>query len=37
MYKIIFAVIFSIGSLTLTAQRISVEEYIEQFKDYCNQ
>ena len=33
MYKIIFAVLFSIASLTLTAQRISVEEYIAQFKD----
>jgi len=33
MYKIIFAVLFSMASLTLTAQRISVEEYIEQFKD----
>lgn len=33
MYKIIFAVLFSIASLTSVAQRISVEEYIEQFKD----
>jgi LysM repeat protein len=33
MYKIIFALLFSMASLTLTAQRISVEEYIEQFKD----
>ncbi len=33
MYKIIFAVLFSMASLTLAAQRISVEEYIEQFKD----
>lgn len=33
MYKIIFALVFAISSLTLTAQRISVEEYIEQFKD----
>ena len=33
MYKIIFAILFSMASLTLTAQRISVEEYIEQFKD----
>ena len=33
MYKIIFAVLLSISSLTLTAQRISVEAYIEQFKE----
>ncbi|MBL7702776.1 MAG: LysM peptidoglycan-binding domain-containing protein [Ferruginibacter sp.] len=33
MYKIIFTVLFSMASLTLTAQRISVEEYIEQFRD----
>lgn len=33
MYKIIFAVLFSVASLPLTAQRISVEEYIDQFKD----
>jgi flagellum-specific peptidoglycan hydrolase FlgJ len=33
MYKIIFAVLFSMSSLTLAAQRTSVEEYIEQFKD----
>ena len=33
MYKIIFAVLFLMASLPLTAQRISVEEYIDQFKD----
>lgn len=33
MYKIIFALFLSMGSLTLAAQRISVEEYIAQFKD----
>lgn len=33
MYKIVFAVLFSLVSLTLAAQRTSVEEYIEQFKD----
>ncbi len=32
MYQIIFAVLLSISSITLAAQRISVEEYIEQFK-----
>lgn len=33
MYRIVFTILFSIASLTLAAQRISVEEYIEQFKD----
>jgi LysM repeat protein len=33
MYKIIIALLFSMSSVTLAAQRISVEEYIEQFKD----
>ena len=33
MYKIIIAVLFSIISLTAAAQRVSVEDYIEQFKD----
>lgn len=33
MYKIIFTVLFSTVSLIGFAQHISVEEYIEQFKD----
>jgi len=33
MYKIIFAVLLSIASLTGFAQRTTVEEYIEQFKE----
>jgi LysM repeat protein len=33
MYKIIFAVLFSMASATLAAQRITAEEYIAQFKD----
>ncbi len=33
MFKIIIAVLFSSVALTANAQRISVEEYIEQFKD----
>ncbi len=33
MYKIIFTVLLSTVSLAIFAQRISVEEYIEQFKD----
>ena len=33
MYKIIIAILFSAISLTAFAQRISIEEYIEQFKD----
>ncbi len=33
MYRIVFTIFFSIASFTLAAQRISVEEYIEQFKD----
>lgn len=33
MYKIIFAVLLSIASLTVFAQRTSVDEYIEQFKE----
>jgi LysM repeat protein len=33
MYKIIIAILFSTVSLTVAAQRVSVEEYIEQFKD----
>ena len=33
MFKIIIATLFSVVSLTATAQRISIEEYIEQFKD----
>ena len=33
MYKIIIAILVSTISLSATAQRVSVEEYIEQFKD----
>ncbi len=33
MYRIIFTILFSLASVTLKAQRISVEEYIAQFKD----
>lgn len=33
MYRIVFTILFSLASLTLAAQRISVEEYIDQFKD----
>jgi LysM repeat protein len=33
MYRIVFTILFSIASFTLAAQRISVEEYIAQFKD----
>ena len=33
MFKIIIATLFSVVSLTATAQRNSIEEYIEQFKD----
>jgi LysM repeat protein len=33
MYKFFFAVLFSLISLTLTAQRISIEQYVEQYKD----
>ncbi|MEP7236807.1 MAG: glucosaminidase domain-containing protein [Ferruginibacter sp.] len=33
MYKIIIAILFSSLSLTAVAQRLSVEEYIAQFKD----
>jgi LysM repeat protein len=33
MYRIVFTILFSITSFSLSAQRISVEEYIEQFKD----
>ncbi len=33
MYRIIFTILFSLASLTLTAQRISIEEYIDQFKE----
>ncbi|MFZ1453130.1 MAG: glucosaminidase domain-containing protein [Ferruginibacter sp.] len=33
MNKIIITILFSLASVTLTAQRISVEEYIAQFKD----
>ncbi len=33
MYKIIFALLLSIVSLTVSAQRTTIEEYIEQFKD----
>lgn len=33
MYKIIIALLVSTISLSATAQRVSVEEYIEQFKD----
>jgi LysM repeat protein len=33
MYRIIFTILFSLFSVTLWAQRISVEEYIAQFKD----
>ena len=33
MYKIIISILFSVVSLTASAQRVSVEEYIEQFKD----
>ena len=33
MYRIVFTILFSLTFLTLKAQRISVEEYIVQFKD----
>lgn len=33
MYRIVFTILFSLTFLTLRAQRISVEEYIVQFKD----
>jgi len=33
MYRIILSILFSLASLTLAAQRISVEEYIDQFKE----
>lgn len=33
MYKIVFVVLFSMASLASAAQRLSVEEYIGQFKD----
>lgn len=33
MGRIFIAILFSAASLTVTAQRVSVEEYIEQFKD----
>jgi LysM repeat protein len=33
MYRIVFTILFSLAFLTLAAQRISVEEYIELFKD----
>jgi flagellum-specific peptidoglycan hydrolase FlgJ len=33
MFKIIIAILFSAGSLTAAAQRVSIEEYVEQFKD----
>ncbi len=33
MYRIIFTILFSLASVILAAQRISVEEYIAQFKD----
>ncbi|MEO6254294.1 MAG: glucosaminidase domain-containing protein [Ferruginibacter sp.] len=33
MFRIIIAILFSSVSLTAAAQRVSVEEYIEQFKD----
>lgn len=33
MYKFVFAILFSAISLTVTAQRMSIEEYVVQFKD----
>ena len=33
MYRIVFTILFSIASLTLAAQRMSIEEYIAQFKE----
>lgn len=33
MFRIIFIILISLTTVTLTAQRISVEDYIEQFKD----
>jgi flagellum-specific peptidoglycan hydrolase FlgJ len=33
MYRIVFTILFSFASVSLAAQRISVEEYIDQFKD----
>ena len=33
MYRIVFTILFSLASLTLAAQRISIEEYINQFKE----
>jgi LysM repeat protein len=33
MYKIIISILFSMASLTTAAQRLSIEEYIEQFKE----
>ena len=33
MYRIIITILFCLASVTLAAQRISVEEYIAQFKD----
>jgi LysM repeat protein len=33
MYKFVFAVLFSVISLTVAAQRMSIEEYVAQFKE----
>ena len=33
MFKIIIAILFSMASLTAAAQRVSIEQYIEQFKE----
>lgn len=33
MYRIIFAILLSMASFTLAAQKISAEQYIQQFKD----